>query len=98
MVVWSRTLRTASSERFLASNGTEEVAAVDLHYLSNGQAAGTVILLDHKIWDETQIGALLRSLDEQFLPDVDIEAGTLTYTVIRGRVEGVYEPYRQSTT
>jgi hypothetical protein len=32
---WKRTLRTASSERFLAQREGKDVAAVDLHYLAN---------------------------------------------------------------
>jgi hypothetical protein len=44
-LTWKRTLRTASSERFLAQRGGDDVAAVDLHYLANGTIAGTVIIL-----------------------------------------------------
>jgi len=44
-LTWKRTLRTASSERFLAQRGGNDVAAVDLHYLTNGTVAGTVIIL-----------------------------------------------------
>ena len=40
-----RTLRTASSERFLALRDGKDVAAVDLHYLANRTVAGTVIIL-----------------------------------------------------
>jgi hypothetical protein len=44
-LTWKRTLRTPSSERFLAQRGGDDVAAVDLHYLTNGTIAGTVIIL-----------------------------------------------------
>jgi hypothetical protein len=44
-ITWKRTLRTASSERFLAQREGRDAAAVDLHYLPDGTVAGTVILL-----------------------------------------------------
>ena len=98
-IKWKRTLRTGSSERFLAVNeaggggvGTE-VAAVDLHYLADGTVAGTVILLEGvgEEWSEDRIPDLLASFDEDFLPDVDLAKGNLTYTVVRGRVVGSYQ-------
>lgn len=44
MMIWKRTLRTSSSERFLATRDGKDVAAVDLHYLANGTVSGTVVL------------------------------------------------------
>lgn len=91
MIIWKRTLRTISSERFLAFRNGDEVAAVDLHYLPNGTVAGTVILLKTANWNDADIQSLLSSFDEDFLPDVDISHGTLTYTVVKGEVLGNYE-------
>ncbi len=91
MITWKRTLRTTSSERFLAIRDGREVAAVDLHYLPGGTASGTVILLKSVDWKEADIQPLLASLDEDFLPDVDLAHGTLTYTVVTGEVVGNYE-------
>ncbi len=98
MIRWKRTLRTASSERFLAvseagGNLGPEVAAVDLHYLADGTVAGTVILLEGvgEEWSDERIPDLLASFDEDFLPDVDLAKGNLTYTVVRGRVLGSYQ-------
>jgi hypothetical protein len=91
MITWKRTLRTPSSERFLAFRDGNEVAAVDLHYLANGTASGTVILLKSADWKEADIEPLLSSLDEDFLPDVDLAHGTLTYTVVVAEVLGNYE-------
>ena len=88
---WKRTLRTASSERFLALREGRDVAAVDLHYLANGTVAGTVILLKDAGWKESEVPALLSSLDEDFLPDVDLDHGNLTYTVVLGEVLGNFE-------
>ena len=68
MICWKRTLRTAYSERFLAQRVGKDVAAVDLHYLANGTVAGTVILLKEAGWKESDVPALLGSLDEDFPP------------------------------
>lgn len=91
MIFWKRTLRTSSSERFLAIKDGKDVAAVDLHYLANGTVAGTVILLKTAGWTEVEIPKLLESLDQDFLPDVDLDSGSLTYTVVMGEVIGNWE-------
>jgi len=91
VITWKRTLRTPSSERFLALKDGREAAAVDLHYLANGTVSGTVILLRDGDWKEEQVPRLLASLDEDFLPDVDLAHGTLTYTVVIGEVIGNFE-------
>lgn len=88
---WKRTLRTSSSERFLLLRDDKEVAAIDLHYLDSGTVSGTVILLKNAGWTEKEIPKLLKSFDEDFLPDVDLERGSLVYTVIIGEVAGVFE-------
>ncbi len=91
MISWKRTLRTPSSERFLAFRDGSEIAAVDLHYLPNSTASGTVILLKSAGLKEEDIQPLLSSLDEDLLPDVDLATGSLTYTVVMGEVLGNYE-------
>ena len=95
---WKRTLRTPSSERFLAFRDGKEVAAVDLHYLANGHVSGTVILLRGAGWNESDVPQLLASLDDDFLPDVDLKQGTLTYTVVLGEVLGNYEASQPPTS
>jgi hypothetical protein len=90
-IIWKRTLRTASSERFLAQKDGGDAAAVDLHYLPNGTVAGTVILLKDADLTEVDVPALLGSLDEDFLSDVDLDHGNLNYTVVIGEVLGNYE-------
>lgn len=67
------------------------MAAVDLHYLASGTVAGTVVLLKGAGLEEAEIPALLSSLDEEFLPDVDLAHGNLTYTVVVGEVVGNFE-------
>ena len=91
MITWKRTLKTLSSERFLALKDGRDAAAVDLHYLVNGTVSGTVILLRDAGWTEAEVPDLLKSLDEDFLPDVDLKQGTLSYTVVIGELWGNYE-------
>lgn len=90
-MIWKRTLRTPSSERFLATRDGKDIAAVDLHHLADNTVSGTVILLKEAQWKEEDILKLLQSLDEDFLPNVDLERGTLTYTVVIGEVLGNWE-------
>jgi len=90
-ITWKRTLRTPSSERFLALRDGVDLAAIDLHYLANGTVAGTVVILKGAGLGESDIEPLLSSLDEEFLPDVDLAHGTLSYTVVRGEVLGNWE-------
>ncbi len=91
-ITWKRTLRTiTSSERFLAQREGWDAAAVDLHYLANGTVAGTVILLKEAGWNESNVPGLLGSLDEDFLPEVDLDLGNLSYTFVIGEVLGKYE-------
>jgi len=46
-------------------------------------------------WQESDVPALLGSLDEDFLPDVDLDHGNLNYTVVMGEVLGNYEAERK---
>ena len=90
-LVWKRTLRTSSSERFLAMRDGKEAAAIDLHYLANGTVSGTVTLLKDAGWKAEDIQHLLSGFDEDFLPDVDLMHHTLTFTVVVGEVLGNFE-------
>lgn len=91
MLVWKRTLRTMTSERFLCLRDGREIAAVDMHYLEGGQAAGTVVLLEDAGLSEADVPQLLHSLDDDMLPGVDMDTGNLMFTVVRGVVLGNYE-------
>jgi hypothetical protein len=90
-ITWKRTLRTPSSERFLAQIAGNDAAAVDLHYLANGSVSGTVILLKDAGISDSDIEPLLSALDDEFLPDVDLDQGNLSYTIVRGEVLGNWE-------
>jgi hypothetical protein len=91
MIQWKRVLRSPSSERFLAHRDNKDAAAVDLHYLQDGTVSGTVIILEGSGLDESNIPELLHSLDDEFLPGVDLGSGLLTFTIVVGRVLGNYE-------
>lgn len=105
MIRWKRTLRTQSSERFVAIRGTHQVAAVDLHFMPDGTVHGTVVLFTEAppvaddeggkgepiSWREEEVPDLLASLDEDLLPAVDVTAGDLVYTVYTGKLMGSYE-------
>lgn len=96
-VRWIRSLRTQTSERFLALVDGADAAAIDLHFLPIGTVAGTVILLDSLTWSEDDIAALLKSFDEDFLPDVNHAEGTLNFTVVRGQALANYEGISNET-
>jgi hypothetical protein len=96
MISFRRTIRTPTSERFVAVRDGREVAAVDLHYLEGGTVSGTVVLFREPAapdggWSPAQIPDLLAALDEEFLPDVDLAHGNLNYTVVLADVLGNYE-------
>ncbi len=92
----NRIYRKKVASPFLAQREGKDVAAVDLHYLANGTVAGTVILLKEAGWKESDVPALLGSLDEDFLPDVDLDHGNLNYTVVIGEVLGNFEAQKNS--
>ncbi|MBY0313078.1 MAG: hypothetical protein K2W85_13485 [Phycisphaerales bacterium] len=91
MIRWKRTLRTASSERFIALRGQKAVATADVHYLASGMVAGTVVLDESAGWTEEQIPDVLAALDEDMLPEVDQARGTLHYSVVLGEIIGDFE-------
>jgi hypothetical protein len=91
MLRWKRTLRTYSSERFVALRDGREVALADLHYLMDGSVSGTIVLDRSAGWTEEQVPDLLAALDEDMLPSVDQAVGNLSYTVIMGETLGSYE-------
>ena len=96
MIVWKRTLRTATSERFLAERNGREIAAVELHYLPRA-AAGTLIILEGES-PAPEPEELLRSLDDDMLPGLDLDDGSLTFTVVSGRILGNFESTSEDPT
>jgi hypothetical protein len=92
---WKRTLRTATSERLLALNGDRDAVAVDLHFLPDGCATGTVTVLDGSGVGEADLPELLARIDDDFLPGVDLEDGGVTFTVVFARGAQSFESARQ---
>jgi hypothetical protein len=90
-LTWTRTLRTAASERFVARREDRDVAAIDLHHLADGTAAGTVVLFRDAGWQEADIPALLSAFDDDFLPGVDLDHGNLQFTVVLADILGNWE-------
>jgi hypothetical protein len=89
-----RTLRTASSERFLLqSDSGHDAAALELHYLGGHRVVGTLIVLDTGVIPESKVPEVLREIDERLLPDVSIEDGKLSFTVVAGHVVGTFFPH-----
>lgn len=64
---------------------------MDLHYLPQGTISGTVIVLKSSGIKEEEIPLLLSSLDDEFLPDVDLSEGNLSYTVVVGELLGNWQ-------
>jgi hypothetical protein len=91
-----RTLRTTTSERFLLQEANAvDCAALDLHYLENGHVAGTLIVLNDR-FKEHDIPEILTEIDEALLPQVSLDEGNLTFTVVRGEVIGSFTATRDS--
>ena len=91
---YSRTVRTGSSERFLIqSDAGHDAAALELHYLGDQRVVGTLILLDERIFPESKVPDLLKEIDEKLLPDVSIEDGKLSFTVVAGHIVGTFFPH-----
>jgi hypothetical protein len=86
-----RTIRTLSSERFvLQDSAGNDAAALELHYLGDRRVSGTLILLGPNGVPDDQIPDLLKEIDELLLPDVSVQEGNLTFTVVRGSLAGSY--------
>ncbi|MFM1804229.1 MAG: hypothetical protein RL136_1108 [Planctomycetota bacterium] len=93
---FKRTLRTASSERLLGLLDGRDAVAVDLHFLPDGRATGTVTVLEAcglgaGGFEAGEIPALLARIDEDFLPGIDLEDGGVTFTVVIARSAESFE-------
>ncbi len=88
---WKRTLRTSSSDRFLAVDGERDLLAVDLHYLPDGGAAGSVIVLAGSGLSREDVPALLRAIDDDLLPGIDARDGAVQFTVVFGELVGNWQ-------
>lgn len=91
MLRWKRTIRTGSSERFIAFRDEHEVASADLHYLPDGSVLGTIVLYREAEWSEEQVPDILATLDEDLLPSVDAAEGNVRFAVVIGEMIGESE-------
>lgn len=91
-VQYVRLLRTPSSERFLLRRSGQDIAALDLHYLATGNVTGTLIVFEGAGVADADAGDLLTDIDEVLLPEVSLDTGKLTFTLVVGRVLGAFEP------
>ena len=63
---------------------------LDVHYLANGTVRGTLVVFEGAGLGEDEVPALLQRLDEQLLPEVQLDDATLEFTVVMGQVLGAY--------
>jgi len=98
-VSFIRTLRTASSERYvLQCDSNHDAAAIDLHFLDNGSVTGTLCLLDEQLAEPGTVEELLEQIDEVLLPMVSLDENSLTFTVVAGKVIGSFVPDSQGNS
>lgn len=92
---WKRTLRTPSSERLLGVLDGRDAVAVDLHFLADGSAAGTVTLVDGCGIDRESVPELLNRIDDDFLPGIDLDDGGVMFTVVWATAAESFESARK---
>jgi hypothetical protein len=92
---WKRTLRTPTSERLLGVLDDRDAIAVDLHFLPDGSAAGTVTVVDGCGIGRDAIPALLERIDDDFLPGIDLDEGGVVFTVVWAMSAESFESARQ---
>jgi hypothetical protein len=91
-----RVIRTNSSERFiLQAKDGEDSAVLDLHYLSSGNVAGTLVVLDAGSFTDAAVPDILQYVDEVLLPEVSVEHHKASFTAVRGHVVGDFVPYKE---
>ncbi len=95
---WQRTLRTPSSERWLGVLDARDAVAVDLHFLPDGTAAGTVTVVEGGGIDPQTVPMLLERFDDDFLPGIDLDEGGVSLTVVFARSAEQYERARTGAT
>jgi hypothetical protein len=92
-IIFVRTVRTASSERFLVQDIEKpdvDIAAIDVHYLDNQVVTATVIVLVKEYSAEEFINSLLETVDTRLLPMACLNDGDLSFTVVEGCVVGQF--------
>lgn len=89
---FTRTIRTAASERFLVQRDSFDIGALDVHYSDSGRTQVTLILFDTAEIKDDEVPAILTTIDEVLFPDATMDDQSLTFTVVVGRVVGAFTP------
>ena len=100
-IVFVRTVRTATSERFLVQNIENpdvDIAAIDVHYLDDQVVTATVIVLVKEYSEKGFISRLVETIDSRLLPMACLNDGDLSFTVVEGRVVGQFTNSHQPVT
>jgi hypothetical protein len=96
MLRWKRSIRTPSSERFVALRGHRAVATADVHHLEGGRAVGMIVFDESAGWNDEQIADLVAALNEDMLPAISVAKGTLMLTTVVGRLMTNHEPEEET--
>jgi len=92
-IVFVRTLRTSSSERFLVQDIEKpdvDIAAIDVHHLDNQVVTATVIVLVNEYSNDRFLNSLIETVDTRLLPMACLNDGDLSFTVVKGQVVGQF--------
>ncbi len=91
-VRFTRAIRTSSSERYLIHiDGDGDDAVLELHYLTDGTVAGTLIVLDKKYASKEAAAEILQEADRLLLPTASLTAGNLVFTAVKGSLIGEFK-------
>jgi len=87
-------VRTPHSERFVLTNPktSQDLGALELHFLTDGTVAASLILFEAANVTEDQVPELLKRIDEELLPKASLEERNLSFTVVVGKVLGNFVP------
>lgn len=91
-ISFERTVRTASSEQWLAyASGDEDepIASIDMHIMPNDTVQATMVLSGPL--DEEGIDKLIKDFDDDVVNMADLEKGNLFITIFRGEQLGHFQ-------
>lgn len=92
-VIFVRVVRTESSERYLVQDiakPDEDIAAIDIHYLSTQVVTATLVILKKECTSREVVNFLIETIDSRLLPMASLNDGDLSFTVVEGTVIGQF--------